>query len=57
MEQSVATTKARVFASIPGGADLDDLTGPFLMALLRGTVAEVFLVLGVSVLLGFGSLP
>lgn len=40
MEQRVATTRARVFASTSGGVDLDDLTGPFLMALLGGTEAE-----------------
>ena len=36
----MATSRARVFASTPGGADLADLTGPFLMALLGGAEAE-----------------
>ncbi|MHB8800413.1 MAG: cobalamin B12-binding domain-containing protein [Thermoanaerobaculia bacterium] len=40
MELTVATTKARVFASSAGGADLADLSGPFLMALLGGDEAE-----------------
>lgn len=36
----MATTRARVFASASGGADLGDLTGPFLMALLGGAESE-----------------
>ena len=40
MEHRVATSRARVFASTSGGADLADLSGPFLMALLGGAECE-----------------